>query len=196
MACRCVTAVMTTILLVAFPAFSQPSGSNELGMNSNISTNVTINGEDIDIADFGFIIPNGTISGCVWNDTPPNNIIEEGDGIMESGEEGLKGVNVSLYDGETETLLFSIYSNDTGHYLFEVPYGRYTVKTGEGPNYQYSYENKRIIKIPPDSCNWWPTKIIDEDAEIYSKNHNGVLVVLSKDIPKNTTINFGYVREC
>lgn len=92
MACRCVTAVMTTILLVAFPAFSQPSGSNELGMNSNISTNVTINGEDIDIADFGFIIPNGTISGCVWNDTPPNNIIEEGDGIMESGEEGLKGL--------------------------------------------------------------------------------------------------------
>ncbi|HOO52380.1 MAG TPA: SdrD B-like domain-containing protein, partial [Alphaproteobacteria bacterium] len=169
------------------PASSQLSSSTDFGLPNNVSANVIINGADNEMVDFGFFIPKGTIGGLVWNES-------NWDGIKDEDEEGLAGVNVSLYNELTNEFVISVFSNKTGNYTFEVPSGNYKVITGKN---QELYERKdgnmvlRIISLTYDECNWWPT--------IPGKNsydHNGASVVLNRDNLENLTVDFGYVRNC
>ena len=177
MSIRWVSGSVAIFWLIALTASSQPYGSFDSGLAHNISANVTINGSDNDRTDFGFYIPKGTIGGVVWNDTPKDPIIKEGNGILEDGEEGLKGINVSLLKEGTGETLGVIPSNDTGRYVFEVPYGRYRVAVGEGQYAGEELQGKPCIKFMDF---WWhPTT---DYAQI---------VVIDISNPENATINFG-----
>jgi protocatechuate 3,4-dioxygenase beta subunit len=69
--------------------------------------------------DFGFV-PIVSVGDFVWLDT-------NGDGVQDSGEPGLAGVTVSLYDAD-ETLLATTVTDANGNYLFTgLPPGVYTV---------------------------------------------------------------------
>ena len=174
---RCLSPAIAIFCLVALPASSQLSGSTDFGLPLNISANVTINGANNDTIDFGFFIPKGIIEGIIWNDTPKDDANKEGNGILEYGEEGLKGINVSVHNVETDKSVCISSSNDTGRYTFEVPYGRYRVVVGEGQYSGGEIYGKTCIKY--NGFWWWPTT-----DYVY-------LVVIDKDNPRNTTINFG-----
>ncbi|MEN6645467.1 MAG: SdrD B-like domain-containing protein [Armatimonadia bacterium] len=69
--------------------------------------------------DFGYVA--GTLGDTVWADANAN-------GVQDSGETGLAGVSVSLYDG-SNTLLATTTTNSSGWYSFNsLASGVYTVK--------------------------------------------------------------------
>ena len=87
-------------------------------------------GEDYDMADFGFAPVQeptpGTVTGIVWND-------EDNDGQIDAGEKGIANVTITLLDKDGNTVATTT-TDGSGHYTFtNVEPGDYTVVVGEGP---------------------------------------------------------------
>ena len=77
-------------------------------------------GEDNNTIDFGFL-KYGSIGDYAWNDL-------DGDGIQDSGEKGIGGVTVGLYNDQG-ILLNTVITDTNGYYLFDnLLAGNYTVK--------------------------------------------------------------------
>ncbi len=73
--------------------------------------------------DVGEPLDGGEIAGLVWNDANEN-------GVIDSGEEGIEGVEVSLNGADNDTLTTdgTATTDDTGHYSFDgLTGGVYTV---------------------------------------------------------------------
>lgn len=69
------------------------------------------------------IIQASLMDNVVWNDHNAN-------GIQDSGEEGIAGVKVKLYDGQEE---YTEETNSRGHYKFNgFKYGQHTVMIEQG----------------------------------------------------------------
>ncbi len=84
---------------------------------------ILVSGEDNNTIDFGFL-KYGSIGDYVWNDL-------DGDGIQDSGEKGIGGVTVELYDDQG-VLLKTTTTNTNGFYLFDnLLAGNYTVKIAD-----------------------------------------------------------------
>jgi hypothetical protein len=78
----------------------------------------------------------GTIGDFVWNDT-------NGNGIQDTGESGLSGVTVKLYDG-SNTLL-STTTTDGGYYSFAgLSAGTYQVEFVAPSSYAFSAKDHRL----------------------------------------------------
>jgi len=179
---RRISILVAFICLVAVLALPQPSSSNEGGKGPYVSALVTLETDETnDTVDFGFLPLKGTIGDFVWNDTSNR------DGIQDKGEGGLHGVNVSLYNAETNCIINSTKSNETGYYMFEAPFGSYIVKIEENV-YGDGY-----IKLPEYTGYVWYPSQVRMDDENGSKDHNGTLVILNEDNRKNMTIDFGYI---
>ncbi|GEM_PF-2426733 len=194
---RSISVAMAVLFLTATFAYSQPSisGGYEDDIYRYIFTYDVILGDDEqnDTVDFGFMAKKGLIGDLVWNDSNEN-------GIQDEGEEGLPGINVSLYIlpvGETEVFYNSTFSDSNGSYSFIVPFGRYVVKTGEGQKYGKNYIRIEDPTLPEDVRNFpWGEidKIYAADEENDSNDHKGSIVVINEHDPANTTIDFGYVK--
>jgi len=194
---RSISVAMAVLFLTATFAYSEPSkiGGYEEDIHKFISTDDVILGDDEqnDTIDFGFMAKKGLIGDFVWNDSNEN-------GIQDDGEEGLPGVNVSLYmlpDGEKEVFYNSTFSDLNGSYSFIVPFGRYVVKTGEGQKYGNGYIRIFDPTLPED-VRIFPWGEIDKiyagGEENDSNDHKGSIVVMDHHDPVNTTIDFGYVK--
>jgi hypothetical protein len=129
--------------------------------------------------DFGYLSPcNGTIGDFVWHDFNLN-------GIQETGEPGISGVMLGLYDS-THTLIQSATTNGSGNYLFSgLCAGTYEVDVVNST-------------LPP---NFTPTTS-QAPGSTTANDSNGspAPVVLTKDSKNNVvsdlTIDFGYVSPC
>lgn len=177
---RCLSAV-GMFWMAALLASSQSTSS--IGFDTlYVFADVIVDGADNDMADFGFYIP-GTIGGLVWNDAPRDNLKEKGNGILDldEGEDflGLEGINVTLYDAETDKPIDINSTNEKGHYTFEVPYGRYRVVVGEGQYFPRGFDEDDKPVINYKESPWG----INTDHVYF--------VLIDKDNLKNTTVNFG-----
>jgi len=182
-------------LFVVMVSCGSPSSSyfdNEV--SPYVSSGVTLSHNEINnTTDFGFVTQKGIIGDFVWNDS-------DDDGIQDEGEDGLPGVNVSLYmlpDGKTEIFVNSTFSEINGDYSFEVPFGIYKVKAGEGQKYKV-YCIKLDDPTIPERIRNFPWAKADElyagDPKNDSNDHNGAIVILDKYNQINTTIDFGYTK--
>lgn len=84
----------------------------------------------------------GSIGDRVWNDVNKN-------GIQDSGEVGISGVLVSLYDGATNKILATTVTDGYGNYLFNylptsVAGTNYQVRFSLAPGYQFSPNNGAV----------------------------------------------------
>lgn len=176
-----ITVLTAIFCLVAILASSQSSSSNDFEGETHheVSALVTINGADDVTVDFGFCHPNCSIGDFVWKDL-------DKDGIQDEGEEGIFGLNLSLYHTNNDTigeLINSTTSNETGHYVFDgLGYGSYIVVA----------ESEFPLKFPEDKKDWGPTYIEKGDQVNDSNNHDRASVVLDKFNFINLSIDFGY----
>jgi len=184
---RRLSAAMLVLWLISIAASSQPSSSLDFDMPLDVFADLKVDGSDNDMVDFGFFIPNGTIGDLVWHD-------KNGNGIQDGDENGLANVKISIYNKITGEFVNSTVSNQTGYYIFEIPYGSYKVIAGE--TQKIPDDEEGCIRLPADPCDWCPTKIGIGDPKNDSNYHNYCSVVLEEDDRKNTTIDFGYVRSC
>ncbi|MGC9514931.1 MAG: SdrD B-like domain-containing protein [Methanocrinis sp.] len=187
---------MASIFLLAILASSQFSISDDLRNEIYryvFSAEVTLNDDDVDnTIDLGFVPKKGVIGDFVWNDSNEN-------GIQDKGEDGLPGINVSLYilpNDETELFFNSDFTDMNGNYSFEVPFGMYKVKAGEGQEYCDSYIKIDNQTIPNHIRNfpWRETGLYAGDPKNDSNDHNGAIVVLDRYNQVNMTIDFGYSK--
>jgi len=185
---------MVLLCLLVVLASPEPFRPDDFGseISRYVFSNVVTLKEDEtnNTIDFGFVPKKCVIGDFVWNDSNNN-------GIQDEGETGLPRINVSLYilhNGETEVLLNSTLSDINGSYSFEVPFGIYKVKAGEG-------QIDKIIKgyiiepgMPEDERNfaWGPTELEVGNPKNDSNDHSGTMVVLDNYNQVNMTIDFGY----
>ncbi len=131
------------------------------------SSNLTI--------DFGYAAPcTGKIGDFVWNDT-------NGNGIQDSGEPGINGVRVNLYDAAGTTLLGTTTTNSSGFYQFTGKCSAcYTVKVDAST-------------LPPGLSQTTSGAGADR-----SKDSNGspTQVLLNANNSVDNTIDFGYKPAC
>lgn len=115
------------------------------------------------------------IGDFVWNDINKN-------GIQETGEPGISGVTVMLYNATTNALVAATITSNTGFYSFkDVPAGTYYIKVSPPIGYQVS---------PKDAT----TDNIDSDVDPVSFKSANVSVVagtndLTIDAGLNVTAN-------
>ena len=89
-------------------------------------------GEQYLDADIGFVPTQpATIGGTVWNDTTNK------DGNLDSGEPGLPGVTVNLYQGGV--IIATTTTDASGNYTFTVPAGTYA-----GPGLGHPQRARRL----------------------------------------------------
>lgn len=187
-------AILCLLVVLASPEPSLSADSRR-DVSRYVYSDVVILGEDQtnETIDFGFVPKKGLIGDFVWNDSNKN-------GIQDEGEDGLPGVNVTLYillDGSTEIFFNSTFSDIIGKYSFEVPFGIYKVKAGEGQEYKDVYIRIDDPTIPEHIRNYpWGEidKLYAGDPKNDSNDHGGTIVVLNKYDQINTTIDFGYRR--
>lgn len=86
---------------------TQDSDVNSTGWTYTFSVSTT----DITDVDAGFSsLEYGSVGGRVWND-------ENGNGVQDSGEEGLSGVRATLFDS-TDNEIGNVLTDEGGEYLF------------------------------------------------------------------------------
>jgi hypothetical protein len=92
-------------------------------------------GQNLDNVDFGLRSPSGgSIGDTVFNDT-------DGDGIQQSNEEGIPGVQVTLRDSDGNTFATTT-TNDNGNYVFNgLPLANYTVEAARPTDFSPTTEN-------------------------------------------------------
>ncbi len=125
--------------------------------------------------DFGYNAPcTGKIGDFVWSDTNAN-------GIQDSGEPGINGVKVNLFDASGTTLLATTTTNSSGFYQFSGKCAAcYTVKVD-------------ATTLPPNL-----TQTTSGAGSDSSKDSNGspAQVVLNANNSVDNTIDFGYKPAC
>lgn len=184
---------MTILYLLVVLASPDPSGpdDSENAIYRYVSSDVVTLTEDYAnrTIDFGFVPKKGVIGDFVWNDSNYN-------GIQDEGEDGLPGINVSLYmlHGQKEVFFNSTFSDINGSYSFEVPFGTYKVKAGEWQINEViiGYIIEPSMPEPEKDYAWAPTELEACDTKNDSNNHSGTTVVLDRYNQVNTTIDFGY----
>ena len=125
--------------------------------------------------DFGYQSPcTGMIGDFVWSDT-------NGNGIQDSGEPGINGVKVNLYDASGVTLLGTTTTSSSGFYQFTGKCrGSYTVKVDAST-------------LPPNLTQTATGAGLDPTKD---SNGSPVLVVLNLDNSVDNTVDFGYKSAC
>ena len=148
------------------------------------SITITVAGEDVDNADFGFAPSGGTgsIGGTVWLDVDQTL----GPGTLDTGESGVQGVSVELWadtngDGSivpgVDNLVRSSLTDVNGDYVFNgLPLGDYLVR----PTDSFGVLSGTALVAGPNP-----------GADSNSQT-NPYPVVLSAGSPSNFTGDFGY----
>jgi len=157
---------------------NNPSDSNEptgttVTITTDTSSNLTV--------DFGYVpLCTGSIGNLVWKDIP------NGNGVYDSGEPGLSGVNLSLSGTNVYGVPVNLTAttSGTGEYTFQgLCQGHYTVKVDAGIPAGFA---------PTTSTSSSGNDLIDND----SNNPDGTTVDLLTDKDVNQTVDFGYVPKC
>ncbi|MCP4105010.1 MAG: Cna B-type domain-containing protein [Desulfobacteraceae bacterium] len=118
---------------------TDPQDFNSTTPNS-VSVNVPSGGSAS--ANFGDQ-PKGTVSGTVFNDT-------DGNGVQDTGEEGIEGVTVELLD-EDENVVATTTTDEDGTYAFtDIPEGSYTVKENDPDGYSDTSSSTIPVNVPAD----------------------------------------------
>ena len=132
------------------------------------------------MVDFGFIALQGEIAGDLWYDANYN-------GLQDSGEPGINGVTVDLYDGtqtnllSTTTTAYGGPNNENGYYQFTgLSAGNYVVYVVP-------------TTLPP---NYSPTTPDVGSNPAINSNNSPVPVNLPTDSSTDLTVDFGYVSPC
>lgn len=159
------------------------SDSTKDSDNPNGSSVFLADNHSVDLTvDFGYVtVCNGEIGDFVWFDANHN-------GLQDSGEKGINGVTVKLYDSSlATTMTATTFAGGpgalAGYYQFEgLCPGRYAVS------------------VKPDTlpANYEPTlQEVGSNAAIDSNDPAGTMVTLTSVAPTDDTIDFGYAPgEC
>ncbi|MGD0831870.1 MAG: SdrD B-like domain-containing protein, partial [Terracidiphilus sp.] len=161
----------TTSFVGSNPAIDSNGSPAPVTLPSDSSVDETI--------DFGYVSPcNGIIGDFVWHDLNQN-------GIQDSGEPGISGVTLDLYDS-THTLIQTAITNGTGYYQFSgLCAGTYEVDVVGST-------------LPP---NFTPT-ISQAPGSTTANDSNGSPAPVTLGIDSNNnvvsdlTIDFGYISPC
>ena len=100
-----------------------------------------LTGQEIVDKDFGdYELGKGRIKGIVFDD-------EDGDGIIDTEEDGIPGVTVSLYD-EDDVFVDSEETDENGEYMFEslIP-SKYVVRETNPDDYQSTTSDKVVVDL-------------------------------------------------
>jgi hypothetical protein len=132
---------ITTIPLLQ-PGESQEFTTNGIAGLGQYANNATVvgtppSGPNVSDSDPShYLGVNATIGDFLWNDTANNN------GIQETGEPGIEGVNVYLYNFSDDSLLETTVTNASGYYNFSVAAGEYYIEFDLLPGHIFSPENQ------------------------------------------------------
>ena len=109
------------------------AGPENESPSTPITLTTTLASGDYDpTLDFGYTPVLGSLGDFVWEDL-------NADGIQDIDEPGIQGVQVILYDADTNTELDTVYTGPTGEYLFiGLPEGNYFVGFGSPNGYEGS----------------------------------------------------------
>jgi len=139
---------------------------------------ILVRGEDNNTIDFGFL-KYGSIGDYVWSDL-------DADGIQDSGEKGIGGVTVGLYDDQG-ILLKTTTTDTNGYYLFDnLLAGDYTVKIADS-NFATGGVLEGWITSP---ANQGSNDELDSDGN--ETTHQAAVALAAGE--DNDTIDFGFAR--
>ncbi|MBV7534453.1 carboxypeptidase regulatory-like domain-containing protein [Duganella sp. sic0402] len=109
----------------------QGSTVDASGKSGQVALNSGDNNLDLDA---GIVIKQATVGNRVWNDT-------NGNGVQDSGEQGVDGATVSLKDGNGN-VVGTVVTHDGGQYSFTVDPGTYTVSVAPPAGYVFTGAGK------------------------------------------------------
>ena len=170
-----VGAEYTISVTAGLPGGATPTYDLDSATSSPDSTTTysLASGESTDRVDFGYT-GSGSIGDTVWNDI-------NGDGIQDSGENGLAGVSITLTgdldgDGQANDTMTTITDAD-GHYSFDNLFlGAYTVAVDPAT-------------LPPGNSQ---THDLDDPRTSTPTTPNTAAVTLDAANPVNEDVDFGY----
>jgi protocatechuate 3,4-dioxygenase beta subunit len=108
---------------------------SDADVNTGKTAQVTLNsGDTAQHLDAGIVVKQATVGDRVWEDT-------NGNGVQDSGEQGVDGATVSLKDGNGN-VVGTVVTHDGGQYSFTVDPGTYTVSVAPPAGYTFTGAGK------------------------------------------------------
>jgi hypothetical protein len=168
----------TTLPANYVPTLSKQGGNPAIDSNGSPTAVALAKDSSTDeTVDFGYVSTcTGTIGDFVWHDANIN-------GLQDTGESGIGGVTVYLYDSTQTNKLQTTQTDGSGHYLFSgVCPGSYEVVVNQST-------------LPP---NFTPTQSFAGTPEIDSNGSPApvTLTLNGSSTTSDLTIDFGYVSPC